>query len=380
MALRPTHFALAGLTLLDVGPLRDETRLSFRTSEGEPANIYLVMGPNGGGKTTLLEAIVAAMSMLGAATHPRYGMAALDEAGGGVQLDALVHLDDGQRGETFLLSIVLGAPGVLKNWTEAELQGAGASAQLLLRYGMRQGGRQIERMADSAPQAIEFADAILDEMGEPTRGLFGSGSSTAFPTVLYFPSDRGIARSHHEGRAITQPDQLSYAPVHVFGVDGSTWSSSLDNLFVWFAWLGDGREQDCRDIINRYVFKGTGKELKEVDRERLRAPVSVDGVIEHGLDQLSSGERQLVQLLVRIASHMSSATFVLIDETEQHLHLVMRRRLITLIKDWVKEHGGLNFYLTSHQTDSLRIVAPKVHEEGLRKFGCLVKPRFKASR
>lgn len=379
MPLRPTHFAFAGITLVDVGPLRDETRLSFLTGEGEPANIYLVMGPNGGGKTTLLEAIVAAMSMLGSPSHQRYGMAALDEGKGGVQLDTLVHLDDGRTGETFILSIVLGAPGVLKNWSEADLQTVSASAQLILRYGIRPGARSIERMADSAPQAIEFADTILDEIGEPTRGLFGSGS-TVFPTVLYFPSDRGIARSNHEGRAITQPDQLSYAPVHVFGVDGTTWASSLDNLFVWFAWLGDGRESDCRDIINRYVFHGTNKSLLEVDRERLRAPVSVDGVIEHGLDQLSSGERQLVQLLVRIASHMSAATFVLIDETEQHLHLVMRRRLITLIKDWLKEHKGLNFYLTSHQTDSLRIVAPKVQEEGLRKFGCLVKPRFKASR
>ncbi|MGX1786502.1 AAA family ATPase [Bosea sp. NPDC055332] len=337
------------------------------------------MGPNGGGKTTLLEAIATAMSMLGATTHSRYGMIGLDEGSGGVQLDALVHLDDGRTGETFIISIVLGAPGLLKNWSEPDLQMVNASAQLVLRFGIRPGAKTVERMADSTPEAIAFADAIIAQIGEPTRSLFG-GSATAFPTVLYFPSDRGIARNSHDGRVITRPDQLSYAPVHTFGVDGTTWASSLDNLFVWFAWLGDGREELCRDIVNRYVFRDGSKALLEVDRERLRAPISVDGTVEHGLDQLSSGERQLVQLLVRIASHMTAATIVLIDETEQHLHLVMRRRLITIIKDWAKEHAGLNFYLTSHQTDSLRIVAPKVPEEGLRKFGCLVKPRFRAPR
>jgi ABC-type lipoprotein export system ATPase subunit len=379
MSIRSTQFALASLTLLDIGPLRDTTSISFLTTEHEPANIYLVMGPNGGGKTTLLEAITTAMSMLGAASHARYGMPSLDDGTGGVQLDALVRLDDGKSGENFILSIVLGGPGLLKNWNEPDLQTIGATAQIVLRYGVRPGSRTIERFPDSDPQALAFADTIIDELGEPTRGLFGAGA-TAFPTLLYFPSDRGIARGGHAGRVIARPDQLSYAPVHVFGVDGATWESSLDNLFVWFAWLGDGREDLCREIVNRYVFRDGNKKLLEVDREQLRAPVSVNDIVEHGLDQLSSGERQLVQLLVRVASHMSSATIVLIDETEQHLHLVMRRRLITLIKEWTKEHSGLSFYLTSHQADSLRMVAPKIPEEGLRKFGCLVKPRFKVSR
>lgn len=378
MVVRATHFALAGLSLLDVGPLRDTTTISFLTAENEPSNLYLIMGPNGGGKTTLLEAITAAMSMLSAPSHPGYGMKALDEGGGGIQLDALVRLDDGLAGQDFILSIVLGTPGLLKNWSEDDLQATGASAQLVLRYGPRPGGRTIERSADSDAQAITFADTVNAEVGAPTQGLFGAGA-TAFPTVLYFPSDRGIARNGHPGRAVARPDQLSYAPVHVFGLDGATWESSLDNLFVWFAWLGDGREERCREIVNRYVFRDGSKKLLDVDREQLRAPVSIDGIVEHGLDQLSSGERQLVQLLVRIASHMSAATIVLIDETEQHLHLVMRRRLITLIKEWASEFQGLSFYLTSHQTDSLRIVAPKVPEIGLRKSGCLVKPRFKTA-
>ena len=84
-----------------------------------------------------------------------------------------------------------------------------------------------------------------------------------------------------------------------------------------------------------------------------------------------------MQLVVRVASHMTGSTIVLIDETEQHLHFVMRRRLINIIKEWAREHEGMSFVLTSHQADSMRILGPKLEEPGLVKGGCLVKPKFR---
>ncbi|OGB76576.1 MAG: hypothetical protein A2496_23500 [Burkholderiales bacterium RIFOXYC12_FULL_60_6] len=74
---------------------------------------------------------------------------------------------------------------------------------------------------------------------------------------------------------------------------------------------------------------------------------------------------------------MTGSTIVLIDETEQHLHMVMRRRLINIIKNWAREYEGMSFVLTSHQVDSMRILAPKLEEKGLVKGGCLVKPKFR---
>ena len=372
--LRSTHFEAAGITLLDVGPLRGTTTLDFLVDAERSANIYLVMGPNGGGKTTLLEAIVACFDMLAAEEHDTYGIASIDRGEGGVQLDAIVHLDDGRSAQTYLLSLVLGTPGLLKNWSEDELRKVGAVDQIQLRYGRRSGSSKIIALPESAPPAIAFAQGILTEMDSPTQGLFGSGSR--FPTVLYFPSDRGISRHAPDDRAIVRPRDLAYAPVHRFGSDKSAWADTLDNLFVWFAWLDDDREKECRQLVNELVFRDGHKRLGPVDRNRLRVPVDVDGHT-HGLDELSSGERQLVQLIARIAAHMTRSTIVLVDETEQHLHLVMRRRLMTILKEWAAAHEGLSFILTSHQSDTLRILAPKVREEGLRKGGCLVKPKFK---
>lgn len=372
--LRPTSFQLVNLTLLDVGALRGLTNFSLTAPDGRAVNIYLIMGPNGAGKTTILESIYAAMRLLNAKEHPEVGIDAVDHAQGGLQLDALVTLDDGQRSRPFLLSIVAGTPGLLRTWTSEDLGRIGAETQIILTYKRPGIGTTVARSPESHPEALSFSEAILERLEEPPPALFDTGNG--FPTVLYFPSDRGIRRPPRGERAVTRPDGLGYHPAHRFDADGVTWSASIDNLFVWFTWLDDGREKLCRELVNRLIFRGT-KNLRPVDRPSLSIPVEVEGGARHRLDQLSSGERQLVQLVVRVASHMTGSTIVLIDETEQHLHLVMRRRLINIIKDWAREYEGMSFVLTSHQVDSMRILAPKLEEEGLVKGGCLVKPKFR---
>lgn len=372
--LRPTNFQLVHLTLLDIGALRGLTNFSLTAANGHPVNIYLIMGPNGAGKTTILESIYASMQLLNAKEHSEVGIDAVDHAQGGLQLDALATLDDGQRSRPFLLSIVSGTPGLLRTWTSEELERVGGETQIILTYKRPGVGTTVVRSPESSPEAISFSEAILERLEEPPPALFDTGNG--FPTVLYFPSDRGIRRPPRGERAVTRPDGLGYSPAHRFDADGATWSASIDNLFVWFTWLDDGREKLCRELVNQLIFRGA-KNLRPVDRPSLSVPVEVEGGAKHRLDQLSSGERQLVQLVVRVASHMTGSTIVLIDETEQHLHMVMRRRLINIIKNWAREYEGMSFVLTSHQVDSMRILAPKLQEKGLVKGGCLVKPKFR---
>ena len=372
--LRPTRFQLVHLTLLDVGALRGLTNFSLTAGDGRAVNIYLIMGPNGAGKTTILESIYALMRLLNAKDHPEVGIDAVDHDQGGLQLDALVTLDDGQRSRPFLLSVVAGAPGLLRTWKSEELERIGAETQIVLSYKRPGVGTAVTRSPESHPEALSFSEAVLERLDEPPPALFDTGNG--FPTVLYFPSDRGIRRPPKGERAVTRPEGLGYRPAHRFDADGATWSASIDNLFVWFTWLDDGRERLCRELVNSLIFRGA-KNLRPVDRPTLSVPVEVEGGVRHRLDQLSSGERQLVQLVVRVASHMTGSTIVLIDETEQHLHMVMRRRLINIIKNWAREYEGMSFVLTSHQVDSMRILAPKLEEKGLVKGGCLVKPKFR---
>jgi ABC-type lipoprotein export system ATPase subunit len=376
--LRPTQFSLVGLHLADVGPLRGLTSLSFVNDEGVPNDLYLMMGPNGAGKTTILEAIYKVMRLLERSVWPEgYGMPALDSEKGGVQIDARIVLDDGHRARSYLLSIVAGAPGLLYRPTEDDLRRAEADEPVVLRFHQAGVGEGVTRSATSDAIAIAFHNAVIAHVGEPSRDLFEGVAG--YPTVLYFPSNRGIRRPPTE-EGVVRPDLLAYAPARKFDTDGEFWSESLDNLFVWFSWLADDRASRCLDLVTRLVFTGR-KELQAVDREQLIVPVKVrENGATHRLHELSSGERQLVQLVVRIASHMSGSTIVLIDEVEQHLHVVFQRRLTAVLKDWAREHPGLSFFMTSHQKEIFRFINPFKAEARLSKGAALIKPRYRISK
>ena len=373
-SLRPTEFSLVGLSLLDVGPLRGGTTISLLDDRCDPTNIFLVMGPNGAGKTTVLEAIYTAMSLLAAKEHSRSLLESLGERGG-IQLDVLVRLDNGQRSSMRLLSIVAGRPGRLRVWTREELLAHDAEGtQIALEFAAAgQDGPVMLRPDRSDAEALSFLEGIGASIGEPLLSLFGG--SINLPTVLYFPSDRGIRRPPTTGRAIVKPSAYEYRPAHRFGLDGTDWGESIENLLVWFTWLDPKLEESCRDTVNDLVFRGV-KHLRPVVRQTLEVPVET-AHDTHRLDQLSSGERQLVQLVVRVAAHMTGSTIVLIDEMEQHLHTVMRRRLVNMVKDWARTLETISFIMTSHQVDSMRMLAPRTPEPGLRKNGCLVRPRFR---
>lgn len=371
---RPTKFSLVGISTYEVGPLRGPTFVPFIDPAGNPTNVFLIMGKNGAGKTTILDAIYTAMSLLKANKHEDYGHEALDDGNGLIQLDALVQLDNGRRSVLHLISVVVGTDKPLKHWTPEECERVGVEKQLLLLYVKRSSFGAVERSGASDELALEFSDTIIKSQGQHPLSLWGT--SMALPTVLYFHSDRGLRRPPRENRSIMRPKSLGYSPAQLFGLDGTNWEESIENLLVWFAWLDDEREAICREIVNDVVFKGV-KRLGPVDRNELSIPVETNEGGRHRLDQLSSGERQLVQLAIRIAAHMTGSTIVMIDETELHLHTVMRRRLINILKTWAQERDGLSFVLTSHQTDSMRLLAPKTLEDGLYKSGCLIKPSFR---
>ena len=374
--LRPTGFSLVHLTLLDIGPLRGTTGISLVDTTNTSANLFMIMGPNGGGKTTILEAIHQVMSLLGERAPAAYQLEALNGSGAGIQLDALVRLDDGVTSRTRLLSIVVGEPGLLKSWAPENLSRFGPDVeQIVLPFHRRSAVAPVEVQPSADEQATGFLEAIQERVGEQPSALFGA--SMTLPTVLYFPSGRGIQRAPADRRTIMRPDLLGYSPARRFGVDGDSWADSIENLLVWFTWLDPELEKQCRENVNEIVFRGT-KRIAAVDRQNLGVVVETGTGERHRLDQLSSGERQLVQLVVRIAAHMTGSTIVLIDEAEQHLHKVMQSRLLNTLKDWAALHEGLSFIMTSHHQDSIRLLAPKLPEPGLHKSGCLVKPKFKA--
>ncbi|MEO5371527.1 MAG: ATP-binding protein [Magnetococcus sp. DMHC-1] len=154
---------------------------------------------------------------------------------------------------------------------------------------------------------------------------------------------------------------------------GDQWQHSLDNVLVWLTWLNDGRYEAMQVLLNELVFTGTNKALDSISRQYMEARI-IAGEGHHRLDQLSSGEKSLLQLLLRIHLHLTSNSFVLIDELDAHLHPKLQHRLYQALKRVVTANPNITIIVTTHSRELIDQygIDMKVGEHGLRLGGHLI--------
>ncbi len=366
-AFQPLH-----LTVERIGPFQDKLwSFDFTDNNGIPCNFYLLVSANGRGKTTLIELMTCMMAMLGQDRLDVYQFEPLDREDGRAQWDILVTLRTDGRVETVVLSLIAGTIGEkmsLREWGEGDLRNIGASAWH--RFGFR-------RLAAGRIQPIHRGDAWVEEFNALLGSARGERLSEfenddlTYPTLLNFSAYRDVEQVHEAGRAITQPADWGYQTIHRFGKEGRQWTASLDNLLVWLKWLDDGRFEKAVKIVNDKVFYGTTKHLVGVKKDPPEAVVNSDGHT-HRLDHLSSGEKSLVHICLRMGAHMTRNTLLLLDEMDVHLHSRWQHRILNWLKVMAKEHPGLTVIATTHSREIIRAYAFEVAEDGLRKGGYII--------
>ncbi|MCP4112924.1 MAG: ATP-binding protein [Desulfobacteraceae bacterium] len=359
------------LTVDKIGPFQEKVwTFDFTDTNNEPCNFYFFISENGRGKTTLLELMVALMRMLGHREMDTFEYEGLDKGEGRVQWDIRLRLKREGRSESVVFSLIagfIGADTSLKAWGTDELEEVGAESWHRFGFRKRKSGR-LELVGKSDELAKDFIDAIQNFSGDRPQGF--EDDPMTFPTLLYFSAYRDILPIQDK-RSISAPEEWGYKTVHSFTQEGVRWLKSLDNLLVWLTWLDDGRFERAKDIINERVFKGTLKYLKKVRKDPPGAIIENEGK-EHRLDQLSSGEKCLVQMFLRIGAHMTRNTILLIDEMDVHLHTKWQHRLLNQLKQMAKEHPGLTIIVSTHSREILERFHYDMEEENLRKGGHII--------
>jgi ABC-type transport system involved in cytochrome c biogenesis ATPase subunit len=388
------EFAPIYLHIDRIGPFQDRLEVfDLSDAQGHTCNYFLIFGYNGRGKTHVLELMAHMMGILGQdpdAPPPCFGHEPLDKGRGRAQWDILLRYSTATvKARTTVLSIFAGQSDGetwLKTWTDTELAEFGADEHH--RIGViRDTMNRYEWVGLDDRWSRDFLDWIRSHQGDSLDAFLGSSFSP--PTLLYFSAYRDVLPIPREAeRAAVSPYDWNYRPLHIFRNEGKEWQESLDNLLVWLAWLDDGRYEAALELINEYVFKGSGKHLAGIDRQRLCAvidcgnePVSYRRNIplenigderKHRLDQLSSGEKSLLQLFLRIGVHMTANTILLIDEVDAHLHVDWQARIGNRLKSLVKDNSGLSIFLASHSEEIMKSAAWECPEDGLRKNGFLI--------
>lgn len=374
------EFAPLGLTLERIGPFQDRVEFfDFRDTPGQPSNYYLLLSGNGRGKTHILEIMAALMGALGqkldSAPKP-FGFEPLDKGDGRAQLDFRVSYVNQGIAHTVVFSIFGGRAEeevTFKHWTTDMLLEVNATAWH--HFGViRRAANDYKWIGLRDDWTRSFVTWVADMVGENV-GSFGGSSALIAPTLIYFPAYRDVVPlPEDERRAIEAPQDWNYRPVHIFRQAGKHWRESLDNLLVWLMWLNDGRYQAALDLVNEYVFAETGKELIGIpNRNELVAKVKCgDARSLHRLDQLSSGEKSLIQIFLLLGAHMTRNTILLIDEVDAHLHPRLRASIALRLKDLLKRESGMSAFLASHADEVIDSLSLEVEEPGLRKSALLL--------
>lgn len=385
--LKVRRFEPVQLTLEGVGPFRHRFELPLTNDDRAPCTFYLIGSRNGFGKTTILQTITGLMWLLGCRTGgmdrnadpKRWLPVDIVDGHGAAQLDARLTVEAGGKTETVLLSICAGTSVPPVMGTKERCGSFGVErwlpliAESKLTYGMR--------LSPLYPEDKERVDGLLESI-EKAQALGRLPTKlrdhhTPLPTALFFPAERRVYRPPPGAPTLSRPSRLSYDTAHRFANDGETWGDSLEGLFAWFLWEGEERYREARDLINRLMFFEERKRIGNIDRATLTPIVETfDGaewVPAHPLDRLSHGERAMMQLLLRIAAHVSGGTIVLIDEMEAHLHYRWKRQLMQVLKDWVNESPDMTVIVTTHDPDLIGVFAVDRKEgERLVKGGYLI--------
>jgi len=365
------------LSLEGIGPFQNLEKpftLDFTDSNEDPCNFFLLISQNGQGKTTVLDIIAVLMDLFSQKDPDVFGHEDLDRPEGGrAQLDILYKILENGFEKTVILSLIAGPAGdyLVKPWTDDAIKATGAESWHPFGYRRSSTGR-LERIGKTDDLVNDLLSMIHHEMNNGQSSTGFEESLLTLPNVIYFSAYRDILPLKSTSRSITEPDAWRYKPVYRFTSEGGEWTRSLDNLLVWLAWLDDGRLEKVVEIVNKRVFKGNPAKFLHRIRKSPPEAVIKNGENEHSIDRLSSGEKSLIQLFLRIGTHMTKNTILLIDEMDVHLHLKWQHRLLNILKDMVKDNPGLTLISTTHSREVLNGFAFEIEEKGLRKGGHII--------
>jgi energy-coupling factor transporter ATP-binding protein EcfA2 len=304
------------LSLLNVKPLH-RTIPAGGGAFPEPAQKRLLLqGANGSGKSTILETILTLWKFWGEWIEEGHGSPPPSE-----------HL------QHYLAKADLAA---------VEFAGLPNSPPLWIGMGKRSEWRALHEAYPSA----RFAGLIREtqQLELPSeqwldlrrRSLAGS---EPFPNIVYFPPEGRTLRSQWPGppRRGEIIDTTPFTWVAVYEQD-----VNLDSVLLTVKAMYASRFDDCLRLINLALehqqkrITGFGPKGRLVVDGRTEAGVSY----QHSIEELSSGEQEMLLLVGFVVAFLRPGGIVLIDEPDLHIHISMVTQLLQTLEFVVSERKG----------------------------------------
>ena len=163
--------------------------------------------------------------------------------------------------------------------------------------------------------------------------------------IVYFQSDSRQLLPVEEKFSI-QPEPEEYRWLARYEPTISR-KGSLQNYLYNLKVVDETTFQQIVDEANEFV---TGKQLNGFDRRTGDLMVKMENGNEHSINDLSSGEKQVLLMLATITRWLRPGGIVLIDEPDLHLHPTLTTAFVSHLRRMIKEKGG-QLIIASHATE-----------------------------
>lgn len=321
---------LLSLRVKECGPLKD-VKIDFTDGSGHARPVTVLGGANGSGKTTALELIVALADMLEPHSVSPQGVI---RVGGS--------WDPGQEPPKPFLSVLdrakyaqmdLSMDGGQMSVVKGEIP---SDADLPPHvFGNKRSDRNRHLQIDADDIVSRVRHLIWqqrDSLVEFPRSDSGPGTESPlpWPSVLHFPHYRYL--SEVEGRDVSKEEVL-YEWVHRYK-KVPAFSGSLHSYLIWLDYSDPPTFERVIQFLNSLDFEG---KTFGVHRKSLKAIVQLTNGTTHPLEELSSGEQNLLIVLLELRRRLLPHSLVLIDEIENSLHPAFQHRMAQALLAMQKE-------------------------------------------
>ncbi len=280
---------IRSVRIKNCGPI-DDIKIDFFDASGRTLPVCVIGGANGSGKTSVLEVITSLLELWVYQKPSAFLKGNLEN-----------------RPE-FYIQLDIQTPSINK----ASLYAGNVAAAEVApeKFGYWQG------TSDGTDQLVEIARTIKFLEGIVFEGRRGN----TYPVVIYLPHNRSLEPV--TGTQINKENTLyrfvnKFETVHQF-------PSSLNSYLIWLDYAQPEKCQEVLGFLNRLDFDGKTFSIKKIDLDVI---VKTKTGHEHKLHELSSGEQNLLIILIELHRRLIPGSVVLIDEIENSLHPAYQHRL-----------------------------------------------------
>lgn len=331
-----------------------DLELDLRDEFGVPRDLVVLVGPNGCGKTTILDAISLALTGPTELTSHRadldFTLRSLVRAGGPravVELD-LLFSEDERAATSSLQELPLDdfPERVHVQWTFPDKRLPRGRAKVAT-----PGERALLNATVSVVRRARTEPALWPLLRRVGKAILFDQRRTGLERRLSPDVGRLLGK---EGRSDNKSSNTREILLDL-AIRAQMKGASLDLVDAWSS-LKQRFQTICGD--------------KEILQPVSLPDGSIDmsfreGAIEYGFEGLSSGELILLSFLVRLSTERAHRSVILVDEVELHLHPIWQRRFLYALP----EMGEDNQVIVTTHSDYLRDAA---HPSSIVQLGALL--------